>query len=139
MGLLDKLMGFLGLKSEFPPAGSGPVPSPAPPQGDVSFASPIEIQYSNFRGEEKTFVANRETARLKRSHVSVEVEPTGARIALKRERIVSGGEVDSLIESLDQARKSGPSPTEARVLRFHKNRGTTSPLYESLLRKYPSA
>jgi len=135
MGLWDTLLSFLGLKSEFPPPGSDAMSmraAPAVPQGNVSFASRIEIQYTNFRGEGKTFVANRDTLALRRGHVVVEVEPSGAKIALKRDRIGNRDAVESAIPD-------APSAKEASVLRYHRERGTTSELYESLRQKYPDA
>lgn len=135
MGLWDTLMSLLGLKSEFPPPGSDATSTraaPAVPQGNVSFASRIEIQYTNFRGEDKTFVANRDTLRIKRGHVLAEVEPSGAQIALKRDRIANCDAVESAIPD-------APSAKEASVLRYHRERGTTSELYESLRQRYPDA
>jgi len=140
MSILDGLLKLLGLKSEFPrpeddvaPMSQAPVESPVP-EGNVRYADPIQIEYTNYQGQYRTFAANRESLRLKGAHVSAEVEPTGMRIALKQEKIMNS---DVVVAPLAEAMESGPDANEARVLRFHRGRGTTSPLYESLVAKYP--
>lgn len=100
-------------------------------QESVSFSSPISIQYENFRGETKTFVGESSSVRRRHAHISVAVQPTGRRIALRRDKIANLQEVENA------APPPGPPPRDAKVLAFHKKRGTTSPLYEELCRKYP--
>ncbi len=93
-----------------------------------SFA--IEIAYTNFRGEEKTFVGDGRTLRRKGNHFSIRCAPTGRRLALARERIRNLQEIEDLARRL-------PTRREQVVLAFHKRRGSTSALYESLRRRYP--
>ena len=140
MSILDGLLKLLGLKSEFPrpeddvvPMSQEPVESPVP-EGNVRYSDPIQIEYTNYQGLHRTFAANRKSLNLKGAHVSVEVEPTGMRIALKRDKITNG---DVVVAPLTEAMENGPDHNEARTLRFHQKRGTTSPLYESLVQKYP--
>jgi len=100
----------------------------------VEFLQPITINYENFRGEAKTFVAEAGSIRVRGAHVSAAVQPTGRRIALKRDKIANLAEVDGVISTA-----SRPTPREQRVIEFHSRRGTTSALYEELRRKYPDA
>ena len=51
-------------------------------RGDFSPASPFAIRYRNFRGEEKTFTAERLTLRRSRNHIVAQVAPTGTSISL---------------------------------------------------------
>jgi hypothetical protein len=104
---------------------------PRPLSGDF-VASPyaIEVHYRNFRGEEKTFVGDRRTLRRRGRHVTLRVEPTGSRIALATARIHNIAAVEGLLQRC-------PTPAERRVLDYHLKRGTTSPRYEELCRKYP--
>ncbi len=90
----------------------------------------IEVQYENFRGEAKTFVGDRRTLVRRGKHLSLQVMPTGIRIALDQARIGNLAEVESAV---------GPQPTgrERRVLLYHAARGTTSALCERLRQKYP--
>ncbi len=136
MGLLDKLMNMLGF------GGDQSKPSPRFKEEEevhqeqrptIGFPSPIEIQYGNYQGEEKTFVGNSLTLYRKGAHISAEVEPAGIRITLHREKIRNLEEIEPHLAIIEK----GPGPVETRVLKFHKKRGTTSPLYESLRQKYP--
>ena len=69
-----------------PPAARGSAPPPP--------ARMIEIQYENFRGENKVFEGNANTLRTRGNHLSLEVAPTGRRIALNRDRIGNLSEVE---------------------------------------------
>jgi len=90
----------------------------------------IEVYYENFRGEAKTFVGDRRTLVRRGNHLSLQVMPTGTRIALDRARIGNLAELESFL---------GRQPTkrERRVLLYHTARGTTSELCERLRRQYP--
>jgi hypothetical protein len=90
----------------------------------------IEVHYRNFRGEEKTFVGDWRTLRRRGKHVSLQVEPTGTRIALATDRIHNIADVNDALERC-------PTPKEKRVLAYHEKRGTTSDRCEELRRKYP--
>ncbi len=140
MGLLQALKELIFGKPVFPEGmGSGAQPAdaasqpapPPPPEGDgIPFASSIEIRYVNFVGQPRTFVGDAASLRDRGRFISVVVQPRHTRIALKRERIENLTEVEDALAAL-------PAPEEARVLNFHKARGTTSPLYEQLRQKYP--
>ncbi|MBI4584366.1 MAG: hypothetical protein HY717_10130 [Planctomycetes bacterium] len=71
----------------------GGVLFPAAPEPSAPPASPIEIQYVNFRGEHKTFVGDKSSARKKGAHLSIEVAPKYKRIALKLEKIANRDQV----------------------------------------------
>ncbi len=93
----------------------------------------IEVRYENFRGEPRTFIGDRRTLLRRGNHLSLQVMPTGIRIALSRDRIQNLAEVESVESAM------GPQPTgqERRVLLYHAKRGTTSELCERLRQKYP--
>jgi hypothetical protein len=119
-------------------AASPPV-SPSP-QRENNFAKPkaafnpagrlIQVQYKNYRGEEKIFSGDPRTLRRRHKHISLCVSPSGIRIALNRKRILNLDEVDAELSKT-------PTPREQAVLSFHKRRGSTSPLFERLQTKYP--
>ena len=90
----------------------------------------IDVRYTNFLGEEKTFVGDRRTLRRVGRHFSVRVKPTGKRIALALNRIHN-------VDEVKEATERCPSRREARVLEYHGRRGSTSALYEELREKYP--
>lgn len=100
------------------------------PRGNFVASRPIEIRYTNFRGEAKTFRGDRRSLRKVNKHFSLRVEPTGQRIALDRDRIGNLAEVE-------QASGEWPSPQDERVLNYHTKRGSTSALFEQLKQKYP--
>ncbi len=140
MGILKKLFGFLfsdGPDFAMPSANATfdkpatPTSFPAAATGGEPFANPIEIQYVNAQGEAKTFAGDANSIRVKGKHISVCVQPTGARIALSRDRIGNPGAIDAIVCDL-------PDADEARVLNYHKSRGTTSERYEQLRQKYPN-
>jgi len=98
----------------------------------------LEIRYRNFRGEEKTFRADENSLLRRRNHISVCVAPTGERISLSRDRIQNLAEVeDAIPKKSKEETPAGPNPRERRVLSFHRNHKSTSPLYEQLRAKYP--
>jgi len=61
------------------------------------FSSPITVSYVNFRGEHKTFIADRGSIRARGVHLSMRVAPKGIRIALKRDKIVDRGSVEQAL------------------------------------------
>jgi hypothetical protein len=162
MGFLDRLTG----KMECPRCGTrgakkikGQIHCPNPTctnfsktmgKGDeapatITFTQPVEvpegsvaIQYRNFRGEGKTFVAEAASARRARNHISVKVAPQGKRIALSRDRILNLNEVEAALPQLLAPGQEKPTWRERQVLSYHKNRGSTSPLYESIRARYPN-
>ena len=90
----------------------------------------ISVEYENFRGEQKTFLGDWRTLRPRRHHLSLSVAPTGQRITLSQDRIQNLAEVATAVARL-------PTGQQRRIMAFHRNRGTTSPLYESLLVSFP--
>lgn len=121
------------LYGEQVPAGVRAPTSPSPIPQAKSFdqgSNSINLRYRNYRGEEKTFVGDRTTVRLKGNHISLRLAPTGQRVTFSRDRIRNLAEFDEIT-------RKQPSPKERRVLEYHKKRGSTSALYESLRRKYP--
>jgi hypothetical protein len=90
----------------------------------------IQVRYTNFRGEEKTFSGDPRTLRRRGNHISLCVCPTGIRLALARGRILNLAEVDAVLSKTPTAR-------EQAIMAYHKKRGTTSPLHEQLRTKYP--
>lgn len=90
----------------------------------------IQVRYTNFRGEERTFTGDKRSLRRKGNHLSLRVAPSGRRIALSRERIGNLAEIDELAAQV-------PSPREQWILAFHRKRGSTSPLCDQLRAQYP--
>ncbi len=126
MGLLDLLRMLLGSgadRARVPRAPSNPVPFDP---GNYA----ISVEYENFRGEQKTFLGDWRSLRTRRHHISLSVAPTGQRIALSQDRIQNLAEVTTAVARL-------PTAQQRRMMAFHKNRGSTSPLYESLLESFP--
>jgi hypothetical protein len=101
-------------------------------------AGSFAIRYRNFRGQERSFVAEAASARRNKNHVSVKVAPQGVRIALSRDRIQNLGEVEAAFPQRVDAGQDWPTPRERQVMTYHKKRRTTSPLYESIRAKYPN-
>ncbi len=97
----------------------------------------VGITYRNFNGESKTFVAEVDSARRRKNHWSVKVQPKGVRIALSRERIQNLSEVEARLPHRVAAGQSLPTPRERQVLAYHKKYRTSSPLYEQIRAKYP--
>src|SRR5262249_318476 len=109
----------------------------APGRGDFSPESALTIHYRNFRGEEKTFAAERGTLRKRRNHIIAHVAPTGESIALSRDRIQNLQEVEQALPVITELPQPGPTARERQVLSFHKKHNSTSPLYEEIRAKYP--
>jgi hypothetical protein len=114
------------------PAGSFGGASANVPAG--SFA----IQYRDFRGQERTFIAQADSAYRVKNHISVKVAPQGRRIALSRDRILNLSDVEAAFPQRVAPGQEWPSARERRILNYHKAGKTTSPLYESIRAKYPS-
>lgn len=90
----------------------------------------IDVNYTNAMGEDKTFTGDWRTLRRRGRHFSLRVLPTGIRIALAIDKIGN-------LQDVEQAIEKCPSPYEARVLKYHARRGTSSARFEELRRKYP--
>jgi hypothetical protein len=95
-------------------------------------ADGIRIRYRNFRGDETEFFGDRRTVRFTKAHMSIRVAPTGTRISLWQK----------FVQNLGALKRGEPAaqPTgvERQILGYHRKRGTTSPRYEALRRKYPN-
>lgn len=99
---------------------------------------PVVIRYRNFRNEEKTFTSDAATIERKRNHLSVQVAPSGERIALSRSRVLNLSDVESAFPQRVAPDQAWPTPRERQVLNYHKKHGSTSPLYEQIRAKYPN-
>lgn len=99
----------------------------------------LAIRYRNFEGQEKVFVADGDSLRRKRNHLTAQVAPTGQRIAFSRDRVQNLTEVDAVLAAHEGAKRtsSGPTARERQVLAYHKKYKSTSPLYEEIRAKYP--
>ncbi len=91
----------------------------------------ITIRYRNFRGDDTEVVGDARTIRFKKAHVTVRVAPTGRRIALWQKFIQNRDDLKRY-----EGRRE-PTGVERQILGYHRKRGTTSPRYEELRRKYP--
>ena len=106
--------------------------------GSFSPQRPIEIRYTNFRGESKSFTADATTLARKRAHIVAQVAPKGRRITLQRARIQNLSEVEAAFPQPVAPGQDWPSSKERQVLNYHKKYGSTSPLYEKIRAKYPN-
>ena len=113
-------------------------PTTVPAQGNFRPRDPLTIQYRNFAGQERSFVAERDSVVRKKNHLVGRVAPTGARIALSRDRIQNLNEVEARLPQRVASGQDWPSPRERQVLSYHKKHGSSSPLYEKIRAKYPN-
>jgi hypothetical protein len=109
-----------------------------PRRSDYSPARPLAIRYRNFQGQEKTFIADRESLRRKHNHIIARVSPTAERISLSRDRIQNLADVEDALSQRVEEVPHGPTARERQVLAYHKKYKTTSPLYEKIRAKYPN-
>lgn len=114
------------------------------PDGFDPVAHRIEVSYENHLGERKTFTGDWRTLRRRGRHVSLRVLPTGIRIALAIDRIQNLAGVEPALQQsptpqadVERLLQRFPTPQEARVMRYHARRGTTSARCEELRRNYP--
>lgn len=125
--------------SAAPGARAAATPIPATPIVQPAAARPskmrvpITIEYQNHRCERKTFTGDARSVRDRGAFVSVRVEPKGRRIALRKDGLLNRAAVEAAL----RRSPSDPTKHEAYVLRYHSERGSTSPLYERLRVKYP--
>jgi hypothetical protein len=91
----------------------------------------VVIRYRNYRGDDTEYIADRATIRLRREHLTARVAPTGKRIALAKKFIRNLAELPLPPASAE------PRGVERQILCFHLRRGSTSPRFEELKRKYP--
>lgn len=103
------------------------------PSGDT-----VSIRYRNFRGESKTFTADRSSLRRRHNHIAARVAPSWRQLSLFRDRIENLPEIDAHLPERDRSEASQPTARERQVLGYHKKYGTTSPLYEKIRAKYPN-
>ena len=80
----DRITNLASIESALPAAGP-------------DFSNPLTVQYTNYRGEQKTFTADPGSVRDLGRHLSMCVEPTGARIALKRDSISNLASVEEAL------------------------------------------
>jgi uncharacterized Zn finger protein (UPF0148 family) len=105
----------------------------APPAGGT-----VAIEYTNFQGQQKTFIADKTNLRRRHNHILAHVAPSWKEIALSRDRIQNLSEVDLHLPERDRSNAPQPTARERQVLGYHKKYGTTSPLYEKIRAKYPN-
>jgi hypothetical protein len=106
--------------------------------GSFSPQRPIEIRYTNFRGESKRFTSDSATLVRHKTHISAQVAPSGERITLARSRINNLSEVEGSFPQPVAPGQDWPSARERQVLNYHKKYGSSSPLYEKIRAKYPN-
>lgn len=116
----------------YAPSGAFPIASRSVPAGSVA------VRYRDFRGQERTFMAQAGSAKYHRNHLSVKVAPKGVRIVLRRDRILNLGEVETTCPHPLAPGQEWPTPRERQVLNYHKKHRSTSPLYERIRAKYPN-
>lgn len=92
----------------------------------------LNIRYHNFRGDEIIYSADPRSAYRTGPFVVLRLAPTGRRVTFRLERIENRSEIEQIIRDNPQ-----PSGHDRRVLRYHLRRGTSSPLFEELRKKYP--
>lgn len=120
-------------------AGSSSTPRSAQaPSGGSSSGRTVAIRYRNFKGEEKEFLADADSARRMAKRVSVSVAPKGVRISLAYDRISNWSQLDGVLSHRVEPGQAPPSQRERQVLAYHKKYKTTSPLYEQIRAKYPN-
>ena len=107
--------------------------APYVPSGDT-----VSIRYRNFRGESKTFAADRSSLTLRHKHIVARVAPSWRQLSLSRDRIENLSEIDAHLPERDRSGAAQPTARERQVLGYHKKYGTTSPLYEKVRAKYPN-
>jgi len=95
-------------------------------------ANAVQIQYKNYLGEMKSFTVDGRGAYKKGKHFVVRAAPTGRKIALKLSSIQNFSDVETHLENNPQ-----PDADERKILNFHLKRGSSSPLFVELQRKYP--
>ncbi|HEY3929068.1 MAG TPA: hypothetical protein VGL89_11880 [Candidatus Koribacter sp.] len=107
-------------------------------KGSFSPEKPIEIRYTNFRGEPRVFTSDAATLVRKKTHITAQVAPSGERIVLARNRIQNLSELEGAFPQPVDSGQAWPSARERQVLNYHKKYGSTSPLYEKVRAKYPN-
>ena len=96
------------------------------------------IQYRDFKGQERTFVAQADSAHRVRNHINVKVAPKGRLITLSRDRILNRREVEAAFPQRVAPGQDWPSPRERQILNYHLKRHSTSRRFESVRAKYPN-
>ncbi len=96
------------------------------------------IQYRDFKGQERTFVAQADSAHRVRNHINVKVAPKGRPIALSRDRILNLREAEAAFPQRVAPGQDWPSPRERQILNYHLKRHSTSRRFESVRAKYPN-
>lgn len=61
------------------------------------FEAPLQVEYTNFQSERKTFLLARNSVQQKNAHLTGAVSPSGKRISLACNRIVNWEEIESQI------------------------------------------
>ena len=125
-----------------------PMPPPPPPpeatteiptKGSFRPTNPVTVQYKNFEEQERAYVFEKSSLRLRGKYLVGQAAPTGKCISLNKDRVrnpsvlqglaAESGDADALWRSL--------SVVERQIVGYHRLNKKTSPRYEDILRKYP--
>jgi hypothetical protein len=105
--------------------------------GRTSGAQTVSVQYRNFRGELKTFSGDTSSAYRKKNHISIKVAPKRQRIYLSRDRIQNLEEVEKSFPQQVAPGQAWPTPRERQIMNYHKNRRSSSSVFDLLRSKFP--
>lgn len=90
----------------------------------------IQVQYTNYEGEKKTYTGDRTTVRKRNNHISLVLAPAGKRCAFEISRVSNMAALTPFIAADDAL-----SAADRQVLAYHRKRGSTSPRFQEVLRK----
>ena len=99
----------------------------------ADFSNPVQIQYLNFKNEQKTFSADPASLRIVRNHLRARVAPEGVTITLNLDRIANK---DSFLPQIREMESRQPTRKEKYIMRYHARHNSTSPLNEAIRKKY---
>jgi hypothetical protein len=116
------------------PASSKPLPSfqGSFDPGDNS----IRVQYRNFQGDDRTFTGDSKSLYISPKVVSLRVTPTGQRINLLRKFVQNFSEVERAAPAGSNSDRQ-PHGVERQILGYHLRKGSTSPRFEEVRKKFP--
>ena len=141
MGLLDYLWSLLTGEPQASPGPGRPVGqarTSVRTEGAFRPARPVTIQYRNFEGRGKAFVAEGDSITRKGNHLVGRFAPTGRTMTLSRDRIENLRDVESVLLQRLAPGQQPPTPRERQVLGYHKKHRTSSPLFEKIRARYPN-
>jgi|GEM_PF-1293260 len=101
-------------------------------------ADSLRIQYRNYLGQDRVFTGDSKSVRKGKNSFSVRVTPTGKRIRFKKKFVRNAEELERLAKPKDGDGGAVPMGTERQVLSYHIKKGSTSPRFEELRKKFPT-